>query len=264
MTDAGPVVPKAILVTGAAAGLGEAIALGLAERRARIGLCDIDEMGARRVARLCLAAGASDAAVIPGDLASHDGPGKALDQALAKFGQLDGLVNNAGFATVEPFQEITAEAWDRTFNVNVRAVALLCSVAGKAMAEAGGGRIVNITSPAARMALPNYAHYAASKAAVDSITRTAAIALAPHGVTVNSMAPGMMDTVMQETTERMMAEVEGRNDLRVYLDERTARVPVGRRTDPAEMAGLVIWLLLDAPDYLTAERLNGSGGLDRD
>lgn len=264
MIDVSAGGPKAILVTGAAAGLGEAIALGLAARGGRIGLCDIDEIGARRVAALCLEAGAVEAAVIPGDLANPDGPAKALDQALTAFGRLDGLVNNAGFATVEEFREITAEAWDRTFNINVRAMALLCSAAGKVMAEAGGGRIVNITSPAARMALPNYAHYAASKAAVDSITRTAAIALAPHGVRVNSMAPGMMDTIMQATTERMMAEVEGRNDLQAYLDERTARVPVGRRTDPTEMAGLVIWLLLDAPDYVTAERLNGSGGLDRD
>lgn len=69
---------------------------------------------------------------------------------------------------------------------------------------------------------------------------------------------------MQAKTEQMMAEIEGRNDLQAYLDERTARVPLGRRTDPAEMAELVVWLLLDAPEYVTAERLNGSGGLDRD
>jgi NAD(P)-dependent dehydrogenase (short-subunit alcohol dehydrogenase family) len=264
MIDDASTDPKTVLVTGAAAGLGEAIALGLAARGAWIGLSDIDEAGATRVAALCLKAGASGVLVVPGDLATPEGPAMALNKALAAFGHLDGLVNNAGFATVEAFREITAAAWDRTFNINVRAVALLCSAAGDAMAKAGGGRIVNITSPAARMALPNYAHYAASKAAVDSITRTAAIALAPHGVRVNSMAPGMMDTVMQESTERMMAEIEGRNDLQSYLDERTARVPVGRRTEPAEMAELVIWLLLDAPDYVTAERLNGSGGLDRD
>ena len=264
MTDASDRSPKKILVTGAAAGLGEAIALGLAARGATIGVCDIDEAGADRVATLCKAAGAADASIIAVDLSSPDGPEQALDRALGMFGRLDGVVNNAGFATVEVFQEISAKAWDRTFAINVRAVALMCSAVGKVMAKAGRGRIVNITSPAARMALPNYAHYAASKAAVDSITRTAAIALAPHGVTVNSVAPGMMDTMMQETTEQMMAVADGRDDLQSYLDERTVRIPVGRRTDPAEMAGLFIWLLLDAPDYLTAERLNGSGGLDRD
>ena len=270
-------VVKTVLVTGAAAGLGRAIALALAARQVQVGVCDIDEAGATRTATQCAEIASEGAAVIVADLATPDGPDKAVREALSQFGRLDGLVNNAGFATVEPFLEMTAEAWDRTYHVNIRAVALLCAAAGRAMAgnaaaadatAAGssgqGGRIVNITSPAARMALPNYAHYAASKAAVDSITRTAAIALAPLGVTVNSMAPGMMDTVMQSKTEQMMAEVEGRNDLQAYLDERTARVPLGRRTDPDEMAKLVVWLLLDAPQYVTAERLNGSGGLDRD
>jgi len=265
-------VSKRVLVTGAAAGLGRAISLALAAREVQVGVCDIDEAGATHTAMQCAEITNETAVVIVADLATPDGPDKAVREALAQFGRLDGLVNNAGFATVEPFLEMTAEVWDRTYYVNIRAVALLCAAAGRAMArntvDAGscgqGGRIVNITSPAARMALPNYAHYAASKAAVDSITRTAAIALAPLGVTVNSMAPGMMDTVMQAKTEQMMAEIEGRNDLQAYLDERTARVPLGRRTDPAEMAELVVWLLLDAPEYVTAERLNGSGGLDRD
>jgi len=265
-------VSKRVLVTGAAAGLGRAIALALAAREVQVAVCDIDEAGATHTAMQCAEITNETAVVIVADLATSDGPDKAVREALAQFGRLDGLVNNAGFATVEPFLEMTAEAWDRTYHVNIRAVALLCAAAGRAMARntvdaesyGQGGRIVNITSPAARMALPNYAHYAASKAAVDSITRTAAIALAPLGVTVNSMAPGMMDTVMQAKTEQMMAEIEDRNDLQAYLDERTARVPLGRRTDPAEMAELVVWLLLDAPEYVTAERLNGSGGLDRD
>ncbi len=171
MTDGKSAKPKAILVTGAAAGLGEAIALGLSARGAWVGLCDIDEVGARRVAARCLEVGASGAIPILSDLASPDGPANALDKALTEFGSLDGLVNNAGFATVEEFRAITAEAWDRTFNINVRALALLCSAAGRVMAEAGSGRIVNITSPAARMALPNYAHYAASKAAVSILKR---------------------------------------------------------------------------------------------
>jgi 3-oxoacyl-[acyl-carrier protein] reductase len=114
------------------------------------------------------------------------------------------------------------------------------------------------------MALPNYTAYAASKAAVDAITRSAAVALAPFGVLVNSVAPGMMDTEMQRSTELDLARVEGRNDLDTFLAERTRRVPLGRRVEPAAVAGGVVWLALDAPDYITAERLNFSGGLDRD
>jgi NAD(P)-dependent dehydrogenase (short-subunit alcohol dehydrogenase family) len=146
----------------------------------------------------------------------------------------------------------------------VRAVALAMAAAARAMAAHGGGRIINATSAAARMALPNYAAYAATKAAVDSLTRSAAAALARHGVRVNSISPGMMDTPLQERTEAVFCELEGRTDLAAFKDERTARIPLGRRSDPEEMAATVVWLATDAPDYMTAARLNVTGGLDKD
>jgi NAD(P)-dependent dehydrogenase (short-subunit alcohol dehydrogenase family) len=114
------------------------------------------------------------------------------------------------------------------------------------------------------MALPDYTAYTASKSAVDSITRAAAVALAPYGVLVNSVAPGMMDTEMQRSTEETMARVNGRDDVQAFLDERTRRVPLGRRAEISEIARAVVWMALDAPDYMTAERLNMSGGLDKD
>ncbi|MBL8837099.1 MAG: SDR family oxidoreductase, partial [Alphaproteobacteria bacterium] len=98
----------------------------------------------------------------------------------------------------------------------------------------------------------------------DSLTRSGAAALAPHGVLVNSVAPGMMDTPMQRTTEALFAKLEGRSDGERFLDERTRRIPLGRRTDCETVAGAVVWLAVDAPDYITAERLNVSGGLDKD
>jgi NAD(P)-dependent dehydrogenase (short-subunit alcohol dehydrogenase family) len=115
------------------------------------------------------------------------------------------------------------------------------------------------------MALPDYTAYTASKAGVDSITRALAVALAPYGVQVNSLAPGMMDTEMQRSTEVVLARVNGRaEDLQAFLDERTRRIPLGRRAEVSEVAEAVVWLCLDAPAYMTAERLNMSGGLDRD
>jgi NAD(P)-dependent dehydrogenase (short-subunit alcohol dehydrogenase family) len=114
------------------------------------------------------------------------------------------------------------------------------------------------------MALPNYLAYAASKAGVDAVTRAAAVALAPFGVTANNVAPGMMDTAMQRMTEQQLAAIEGRDDLDAFLEERTRRVPLGRRTDCETVASTIVWLALDAPDYITAERLNASGGLDKD
>jgi NAD(P)-dependent dehydrogenase (short-subunit alcohol dehydrogenase family) len=187
-----------------------------------------------------------------------------VDATVRRAGRLDVLVNGAAVAPAEAFLDMTAAAWEQALLVNVRAVALAMAAAGRAMAEQGGGRIINATSAAARMALPNYAAYAATKAAVDSLTRSAAVALAPHGVRVNSLSPGMMDTPLQERTERVFCELAGRDDLEAFKAERTARIPLGRRSDPEEMAQMVVWLATAAPDYMTAARLNVTGGLDKD
>lgn len=246
-----------LIVTGGASGLGKAVALEAAARGAKVAIVDIDAKGAEAVAGQCK--GIAHHA----DLINDDAT-KIVADCTAKLGGLDGLVNNAGYGAGEAFLEMKPSTWDRTFDLNVRALAFLTSAAGKIMAAQKKGRIVNITSPASRMALPNYTAYAASKAAVDSVTRAAAVALAPHGVRVNSIAPGMMDTPMQRDTEIAFAKLEGRSDIEKFLAERTARIPVGHRVEPEEVAEAVLWLLFDAPDYITAERMNLSGGLDKD
>ncbi len=253
--------PPRALVTGAGGGLGRAVALALSRRGCALALVDIDPVTVTEAARLC-----GDAAhSIVQDLTALGGPQAAVDHAIARLGGLDVVVNNAGWGIGEAFLEVTEASWDRTLDLNLKAVALICAAAGRWFRDNGrGGRIVNVTSPASRMALPNYLAYAASKAGVDSVTRAAALALAPFGVRVNSVAPGMMDTDMQRITERQLAAIEGRNDIDVFLQERTNRIPIGRRTDCETVAGAIVWLALDAPEYITAERLNVSGGLDRD
>ena len=245
-----------LLVTGGASGLGRAVALGAGERGAKVVVADIDRAGAEAVARTC---GGHALAV---DLIKD--AERAVADGAKMLGGLDVLVNNAGFGASEAFLEMKAETWDRTLGLNVKALALGCAAAGRIMMKQKSGRIINITSPASRMALPNYTAYAASKAAVDAITRAAAVALAPHGIRVNSLAPGMMDTPMQRLTEEALARIENRSDIDRFLAERTARIPVGRRIEPEEVAKTVLWLAFDAPDYITAERLNVSGGLDKD
>lgn len=257
--EAGGAGTPIAIVTGGAQGLGRAIALGLGRRGWRVCVADIDAARAADTAAEC--GGWAERV----DLSEADAPAHMVEAVLARQGRLDALVNNAGFGTIERFLEMRAETWDRTLDLNVRAVALATAAAGRAMAGQRRGRIVNITSPASRMALPNYLAYAASKAAVDAITRAAAVALAPFGIQVNSLAPGMMDTALQEKTERQIAEIEGRTgDFDRFLAERTARIPLGYRAGCEEIAEGVIWLVCDAPAYLTAERLNLSGGLDRD
>jgi len=244
-----------VMITGAASGLGRAVALTLAQRGCAVALVDIDEPAASAV---------GVGTVIAQDLTAPGGPRTAVERAIAALGGLDIVVNNAGYGAGEALLDIDEATWDRTLDLNLKATAFICAAAGQYMKAQGSGRIVNITSPASRMALPNYMAYAASKAGVDAVTRAAAVALAPFGVRVNSVAPGMMDTPMQRITERQLAAIEGRNDIERFLDERTARIPIGKRVEIQTVADMVVWLALDAPDYITAERLNASGGLDRD
>jgi NAD(P)-dependent dehydrogenase (short-subunit alcohol dehydrogenase family) len=249
-----------VLVTGGARGLGAAVCRQLAARGEVVAVADVDAGGAEVVAKAC----GEGSFALPVDLGTAEGPTRMVDETVRRASRLDVLVNCAAVAPAEAFLDMTAAAWERALLVNVRALALAMAAAGQIMAQQGGGRIVNVTSAAARMALPNYAAYAATKAAVDSLTRSAAVALAGKGIRVNSISPGMMDTPLQQETEAVFCALEGRSDLAVYKAERTARIPLGRRSDPDEMARAVVWLALDAPDYMTAERLNVSGGLDKD
>ncbi len=250
---------KHVMITGAGSGLGRATAIALAQRGCHVAIVDIDAAAADAVAREC-----GHAHAIVQDLTAPGGAEAAVTRSTAALGALDIVVNNAGYGAGEAFLEMREATWDRTLDLNLKAVALICAAAGRHMREHGGGRIINVTSPASRMALPNYLAYASSKAGVDAVTRAAAVALAPFGITVNSVAPGMMDTPMQRITEQQLAAIEGRSDIEAFLNERTRRIPLGRRTDCETVAGTIVWLALDAPDYITAERLNASGGLDKD
>lgn len=254
---------KTALVTGGATGLGREVAIRLAARGVSVAIADRNQ---EKLQEAIANLGGTNGSHLPigVDLTTDGAPDRVIRQCCEKWGQLDLLVNNAALGEIEPFFESTAKLWNNTLSINVTALLMLTVAAGRHMRERRSGRIVNLTSPAARMALPNYAAYAASKAAVDSATRSAAVALAPYGVLVNSVSPGMMDTEMQRITEAKLAEVEKRPNLEEFLEERTRRVPLGRRAEISEVADVVIWLLLDAPGYVTAARLNASGGLDKD
>lgn len=253
---------KTALVTGGATGLGREVAIRLAARGVAVAVADLNEQNLN--ATIAELGGAPTHLPIAIDLTGDGAAEHVVKQCYDKWGHLDLLVNNAAYGGIEPFFESTTALWKRTLDINVTALLSLTVAIGKRMRDRRSGRIVNLTSPAARMALPNYAAYAASKAAVDSVTRSAAIALAPFGVLVNSVAPGMMDTEMQRITETRLAEVENRPDVDQFLEERTRRVPLGRRAEISEVADVVLWLLLDAPSYVTAARINASGGLDKD
>src|SRR5581483_621833 len=203
------------LITGAGGGLGREVARKLAARGCSVAVLDINAAAAAETVALCREAG-GDAFAVADDLTREGAAEAAVAAVVDRWGRLDVLVNNAGFGGIEPFLAMTAALWQKTLSLNVTALALATAAAGRVMQKQRHGRIINVTSPASRMALPNYTAYAASKAAVDSITRAAAVALAPFGVLVNGVAPGMMDTEMQRVTEAELARIEGRNDLQAF------------------------------------------------
>lgn len=256
-------MPTRAIVSGAATGLGRAIAVRLAQRGCDLGIADIDPTALAETADACRALGVR-CETQHCDLAQGGAASGMVEHLAAAIGGVDVLVNNAAFSRIETFWESDEDVWTRTFAVNVIAVGMACSTAGAMMKAQGSGRIVNLTSPSARMAIPEYVAYSASKAAVDSLTRSIAASLGPYGVLVNSLNPGMMDTVIQRDTERELARLAGREDIDAFREERTRRVPLRRRPSVEETAEAAVWLCLDAPSYMTAERLNMSGGLDKD
>jgi 3-oxoacyl-[acyl-carrier protein] reductase len=253
---------RVVLVTGGAQGLGRAISLAFARKGASVAIADIDEAASSETAS-AIRALSRKCCTVREDITVSGAAEKIVQHTVAHLGGLHILVNNAGAWSVEPFLEITEAEWDKVFRVNVKALLLCLKAGANHMKENGGGRIINVSSPASLMALPNYAAYAASKAAVDSISRTAAVALATHNITVNSIAPGRMDTSMQRSTEQRFAALEG-VDVATFIKSRTATLPRRRRTSPEEIAEAVTWLASEEADYMTGARLNISGGLELD
>jgi 3-oxoacyl-[acyl-carrier protein] reductase len=235
----GPLVPTAI-VTGAARGIGEAIARRLHAEGHDVALTDIDVEGAGRVA---------------GELGAHafEHDVRELESWERLVAQLDDvhvLVNNAARTEFRPFFEIDLEEWDDVLATNLRGVYLGCRSVGARLRDRGAGRIVNLASDAAFAAGGRSgAHYAASKAGVVAVTRRAATELAPYGVTVNAIAPAAIDGPLARAV------------LRERLNEKLADIPVGRLGRPEEIAALVAFLVSDDAGYITGATLDVNGGV---
>ncbi|WUI02680.1 SDR family oxidoreductase [Spirillospora sp. NBC_00431] len=244
---------KVVLVTGAASGMGREIARHAAERGARVVGVDRD------AAALADLAGGTAIDGLASDLTSPDGPRRAVRHCVDAHGRLDGLVNAAGVFQTRAMLDITADDFDRIFAVNVRALFFLQQEAAKEMRD--GGAIVNFASTAARVPRPMSSHYAASKAAVVSLSRSAATAWAGRGIRVNSVCPGVIETPMITAILAEQAGLAG-----ITPDELADRWrglnPMGRLGRPREVAELVTFLLSDRSSYITGESIGVNGGAD--
>jgi 3-oxoacyl-[acyl-carrier protein] reductase len=242
-TSAGRLTGRRAVITGAARGIGAEIASSFRHEGAELALLDID------IRRLEKTAGALGAKALEVDLADVDATRSALAEAIGDLGGIDILVNNAGIFKMAPLVEIDVRDWDLTFAVNVRAMLVTTQVAARSMIKAGRGTVINMASMGGKTGAPNQAHYAASKAAVISLTQVAAKELGPHGITVNCICPGYVLTEMGEDTRTSE-----------MIREWSALSPLGRLAEPRDVANMAVFLASDEAAYCTGQAMNVTGG----
>jgi len=242
---------KNAFVTGASRGIGRAIALGLAEAGANVAAVArstgaLEELTAeiRKLDRTALA--------LTCDVADADQIASAVADAHAELGSLDIVVNCAGqIEHAGPFLELTAEDWRRLFQVNFESVLHVCRAAGPHLLDQGAGSVINVSSVAGISGVPFFSHYAASKAAMISLTRTLAAEWAARGVRVNALTPGWVGT---EMTHGFQADPG-------VSDGLLGQVPAGRWGEPEDVVGAAVYLAGDAARFVTGDCLTIDGGM---
>jgi 2-hydroxycyclohexanecarboxyl-CoA dehydrogenase len=240
---------KVALVTGAAAGIGMACAVRLAQEGNAVGVLDLDE---KRCADTVAAieAGGGQAIALGADVSDREQVQAAVGQLRAAFGPVTIVVNNAGVTDSTPFEEVTEELFRVVYQVNVLGPIIVTQETLADMKAAKWGRIVNISSSSAQTGSRNMAVYSSSKGAVISLTRTLAQELGPHGITVNTIPPGSV-------TGTIMADA---NMSPASIEKLTATLPVRRVGRPEDIANACAFLCGEASGYVTGQIIGVNGG----
>lgn len=242
---------KRSIVTGAARGIGYAIARKFSEEGSKVAIIDVDAQGGERAARKLRSEVGADVFFIAADVSHELDVKRFFEKALREFGRIDVLVNNAGIHMAKPTINVELQEWNRIIEVNLTGVFLCSKEAAKHMINIGGGSIINIASIDGIVALPERAAYCVSKAGVIQLTKVLAVEWAKYGIRVNAIAPGYTKT---EIVRSLIARG-------VVKEEKvTQRCPMGRMANPSEIALAALYLASDESSYVTGETLVVDGG----
>lgn len=247
---------KSAIITGGARGIGAAIAEGYAREGARICIADIELKTAQETAARL----GNGSFAFPLDVTKLESIKACVGETERQFGGIDILVNNAAIFDMAPWGEITERSYDRVFAVNVKGLIFMLQEVAESMKGRGkGGKIINIASQAGRRGEALVSVYCASKAAVISITQSAGLALISHGINVNGIAPGVVDTPMWDEVDALFAKYENRpkGEKKWLVAE---NVPFGRMGKPEDQVGCAIFLASRDSDYVVAQTYNVDGG----
>ena len=244
---------KVAIVTGAAGGIGEAIARALAAAGAAVVVADINDAASKAVAE-SLRGGGGQAICQHTDVGSSADIERLVAAAVAHFGKLDILVNNAGIALPGAAADISEEDWTRTLNINLSSVWRGMKYAIPPMLNNGGGSIINISSTQSLLGFKGWAAYAAAKGGINALTQQAAVDYAAQNIRINAIAPG---TVMTPLNEQIFAEMD---DPQPLIDHWNSLHPLGRFAQPEEVAAAAVFLAGDGASFITGEVLRVDGG----
>jgi 3-oxoacyl-[acyl-carrier protein] reductase len=250
---------RAAIVTGAASGIGAAIAEVLAAAGARVALADVDREGAEAVGQRIAASG-GEARVFRCDVSKRSEVDALAQEATLAFGRLDVLCNVAGVPSDGSLASVSEEEVDRVLGINLKSVLFACQAALRVMAPQRGGSIVNVASAVIDAPAPGYGLYAMSKAGVASLTQTLALEAGPLGIRVNALAPGATLTAF---TRRHLRGPDGAVDatrLDAFVNAMRARSPLGRVGEAIDQAWLALYLASDASRFCTGQIWRANGG----